>query len=109
MPKFKLLENDSIVVKSRKLYRIKALKNFGDVKAGDKGGYVSSEDCLSQDGNAWVYYGAKVVDSHVYDNAIAKGNVNLINVNMHGNAEAICFSDSLTFKNCEIYMSTTHD
>lgn len=38
----------------KKLYRIEALKDFGDVKAGDLGGYIESEDNLSRDGNAWV-------------------------------------------------------
>lgn len=36
------------------LYRIEALKNFGTVKAGDKGGFIRSEDNLSHDGDARV-------------------------------------------------------
>lgn len=39
----------------KKLYRIEALKDFGNVKKGDFGGYVEKETNLSQDGNAWVY------------------------------------------------------
>ena len=38
-----------------KLYRIKALKNFGDVKAGDIGGCVQSEYKLYHFGNCWIY------------------------------------------------------
>lgn len=50
------------------LYRIEALDNFrDDVRKGDKGGFVESEDNLSQEGGCWifdeskVYYGARVV------------------------------------------------
>ena len=38
-----------------KVYRIRALKNFGDVKAGDLGGYVSSENNLGRSGKCWIY------------------------------------------------------
>jgi len=37
------------------LYRLKALKDFGTVKAGDLGGLVSGEHNLSQDGSCWVF------------------------------------------------------
>lgn len=30
------------------IYRIRALKDFGDVKAGDLGGYIEKEENLSQ-------------------------------------------------------------
>lgn len=37
------------------LYRIRALKDFGDVKKGDLGGYVQSEYNLSLYGSCWIY------------------------------------------------------
>ena len=37
-----------------KLFQIKALKDFGDVKAGDLGGYIEKEENLSQDGRALI-------------------------------------------------------
>lgn len=37
------------------LRRIKALRDFGDVKAGDLGGFIEKESNLSHDGNAWVF------------------------------------------------------
>ena len=46
------------------LHRIEAVTDFGDVKAGDKGGWIEKEDNLSQDGDCWVYD-----DAHVYGNA----------------------------------------
>jgi NDP-sugar pyrophosphorylase family protein len=42
------------------LYRIKALKDFSDIKAGDIGGFVHSEDNLSQEGDCWIYDDATV-------------------------------------------------
>lgn len=38
----------------RRLFRIRALIDFGNVKAGDLGGYVEKEENLSQEGNAPV-------------------------------------------------------
>lgn len=35
-------------------YRIIALRDFGNVKAGDLGGFVESESNLSHDGNCWI-------------------------------------------------------
>ena len=36
------------------LYQIRALKDFGNVKVGDLGGWIEKEANLSQQGNAWV-------------------------------------------------------
>lgn len=58
--KYKLLENDTIMVNGRALYRIEALKDFADVRKGDRGGYVEKEDNLSHDGICWVYDNARV-------------------------------------------------
>lgn len=52
--KFELTEEFIINNSGIKLYRIKALKDFSDVKKGDLGGYVQQERNLSQFGNAWV-------------------------------------------------------
>jgi NDP-sugar pyrophosphorylase family protein len=45
------------------LKRIRALRDFGDVRTGDLGGWIEKEDNLSQEGKCWVYH-----------NAIAAGN-----------------------------------
>ena len=39
----------------RTLHRIRAILDFGDVKAGDIGGWVEKESNLSHEGDAWVY------------------------------------------------------
>ena len=67
--KYKLTE-ENINYLGRTLYRIEALKDFGNVKKYDKGGYVQSEKNLSQEGNCWIYDNAKVFDSaKVFNNA----------------------------------------
>ena len=43
------------------LWRIRACKDFGDVKKGDYGGLVESEDNLSQYGECWIYEGARII------------------------------------------------
>ena len=59
-----------------KVYRIRALRAFADVKIGDLGGFVETKQNLSNMGNAWVYGNAKVYgnaevcgDAKVCDNA----------------------------------------
>lgn len=57
-------------IRGKRYYRIQALKDFGDVKAGDIGGFVASEDNLSQEGDCWIYDTASVLeDAQVYGNA----------------------------------------
>ena len=66
MKKYRLTE-ETTKVGNRTLYRIQALRDFGNVKEGDIGGYIESEKNLSQDGNAWVSG-----DARVYGNADIK-------------------------------------
>ena len=87
MKKFELT-TDSIDVNGVKLFRIKSLVDFGDVKAGAIGGYVEREENLSQNGNAWVYGNARVYgDAWVYGNARVYGNAEVYdNARVYGNA-----------------------
>ena len=59
MKKFELT-SDFVTFLGRKLFRIRALIEFGDVKSGELGGYVEKEENLAQDGDAWVYGDARV-------------------------------------------------
>ncbi len=52
--KYELLRDDTLKVFGIKLYRIRALESFADVKKGALGGYVESERNLSHEGNCWV-------------------------------------------------------
>ncbi len=68
--KYELIKSDK-----EGLYRVRALRDFSDVKKGDIGGYVQSEDNLSHDGGAWVCDNATVCgNAWVYDNATVCGN-----------------------------------
>lgn len=58
-----------------KLFRIRALVEFGDVEAGELGGYVEKESNLGHDDNAWVYGDAQVSgDARVRGDARVCGN-----------------------------------
>lgn len=63
------------------LHRIRALKDFGYVEAGDLGGWIEKEENLSHDGRCWVYGTARVYgdaqvsgDAWVYGTARVSGN-----------------------------------
>ena len=72
--KYELLKDDYIKVGERTVYRIRALKDFGNVKKGDLGGYIESEDNLSHEGTAWIYDDAEVYgDARVYEDAKVLG------------------------------------
>lgn len=93
MKKYEL--TDEIIVKyGSTLHRIKALKDFGNVKTGELGGYIESGSNLSQEGNCWVYGNARVCgNAEVCDNAEVFGNAEV-----HGNAEVFGNSDYITIK-----------
>ena len=71
------------------LYRIKALKDFGNVNKGDLGGFIESEDNLSQEGITWVYDNARVFgDAKVFGNALVYGYAVVFGtVLVYGNAQ----------------------
>lgn len=76
------LTDEFITIDDKKLYRIEALKDFSDVKKGDKGGFVENEGNLSQYGDCWIYNDAKVYENAIiYGNALAFGNAEI-----YGNA-----------------------
>jgi len=57
-----------------KLFRIEALKDFGDVEKGEKGGWIEKEENLSQENNAWIYGNASVYgNAEIYGNASVYG------------------------------------
>ena len=78
MKKYELMMDDSVEFLTTdnyyKLYRVRALRDFGNVKCGDIGGYVESEANLSHQGNAWVGAAAQVYDNaSISDDAIVYG------------------------------------
>ena len=103
--KYKLTD-ETINVNGKTLYRIKSLKDFGNVKKGDKGGFVEKEENLSQSGDCWVYDNAKVYNNaKVFDYADIYGNAEIFgnaivsgNARVYGNAKvyhyAIVYDDA---------------
>ena len=91
------------------LFRIKALKDFNDVKKGDIGGYVESEKNLSQLGDCWIYDNAKVYDNaEVCDNAQVCGKAKVYgNAYVFGNAKVCCKArvedNAVVWNNAQIY------
>lgn len=67
------LTSEFITICRTNLYRIKALKDFGDVKRGDLGGFIEKEENLAQEGDCWVYDRAIVKNkARIYDNVRIK-------------------------------------
>ena len=69
------------LVDNHTLHRIRAVRDFGAVKAGDLGGWIEKEENLSHNGNAWVGDNAQVIgavwvggNARVGDNAWVGGN-----------------------------------
>lgn len=89
MKKFELTSEFVTNIFGTKLFRIKALVEFGNIKAGELGGYIEKEENLDQDGDAWVYGNAKVYgDAEVCGNAKVYGNAKVCgNAKICGNAD----------------------
>lgn len=99
-------------------HRIVAVKDFGNVKTGDIGGWLEKEENLSQSDNAWVWGNAKVWDdarvwgnakvwgdAWVYDNAEVYGNAKVSgNAQVFGNAE-VC-GNAKVYGNARVYGNT---
>ena len=94
--KYKLTD-EYIVHYGIKLFRIEALKDFRNVRKGDKGGFVENENNLSHDEDCWISGDAKVFgDASVYENAKIFGNASVYGyAKVYGNANI--------YENAEIY------
>ena len=75
MKKFELTSESIVNIFGKKLFRNRALIEFGNVKEGELGGFVEKEGNLSHEGDAWVYENAKVCgNAWVCENAKVYGN-----------------------------------
>ena len=84
------LTDETIEFNGVTLHRIEALKDFGRVMKGDKGGFVQSERNLSHDGDCWIY-----VDSKVLGESSVSGNATYVYGNSVIMGYARIFGDSL--------------
>lgn len=80
------LTDKCIEFEGTKVYRIRALKTSWNDYKGELGGYVESEDNLSQNGDCWVTGNAIVCkDAYVAGNAFVKDNAIITNdADIHG-------------------------
>ena len=103
--KYKLTD-ETIRHGGRTLYRIQALKDFGNVKAGDLGGYIESEINLSHDGDCWVADNALVFgNAEVFDNALVSDNARVSDdARVYGNA--LVYGNVLVSNNTWVYGNT---
>lgn len=111
--------------------QIKALRDFGNIKAGDLGGYIETEENLSHQGNCWVHKDSYVLgnasvrdnacvgpfvfvsdNAQVFDNASVggypydSGSVSIYgNAKVYGNAHAFTcvFDDAEVYEDAEVY------
>ena len=105
--KYEILKDEFIEFDGRKLYRIRALKDFHNVKKGKVGGYIASERYLSHEGEAWVYGNACVSgdarisdDAWVYGNARVSGNACVSgDAQVAGNAQVLNRHSVVWFSN----------
>ena len=90
------LTGETQELNGKELHRIVCVTAFASVAVGETGGWVESEDNLSQDGNAWVYG-----DAQVYDNAQVFGNARVYdNSQVYGNARV--YGDALVSCNAQV-------
>ena len=105
------------------LYQIRALRDLPGVKAGDLGGFIETENNLSQDGECWVYphsfiFGesriagnakvagfTKVYDSEIYGSACIYGKEDLGGRGITVSDSTIC--GKAIISGDKIYISTT--
>lgn len=107
--KYEFTDEQLVLEYGRTVHRIRALRDFSDVKAGDLGGWIEKEANLSHEGNCWVYNNAKVFedarvlgDAKVYDNARVYNQANVFNkARVFGNAHVL--DSANVFDNAEVF------
>lgn len=128
--KYCLIEDDYKIVRDQsrvmsvdqKVYRIEALKNFSDVKKGDKGGYVQSLSSIGQSGKAWVYDDAIVSgtatvtgnatvkgDSHIHSMVKLRKNASIIDQEIINKRKYILYIENDQWKPEEVMQKVAHD
>lgn len=128
--KYRLIEDDYKIVRDesrvmsvdKKVYRIEALKNFSNVKKGDKGGYVQSLTSIGQSGKAWVYDDAIVSgtatvtgnatvkgDSHIHSMVKLRKNASIIDQEIINKRKYILYIENDQWKPEEVMQKVAHD
>ena len=85
------------------MLRIISLRDFSDVKQGEKGGLIEKERNLSQEGDCWISYNARVYgDAEVSDNAMILHNAEVFG-NAHVAGDARVFGYANIFDNALVF------
>ena len=102
------LTDETMEWEGHTLHRIKALRDFNDVKAGDLGGWVESEDNLSQYEKCWLCDNAKVYgnaivcdNAKVYGNAIVCDNARVYDNAMIRDNARVC-NNAIVYSNATV-------
>ena len=114
--KYEIVKDQLKIYGMKTLYRIRALKDFSDVKKGYIGGYVEGTWNLSQQGDCWIYddayvFGDSIIssnakiydDARIYGDAIVCGN-SRVSEKAFVYGHAIIVGDSIVGGN-----TSTHD
>lgn len=90
-----------------RLHRIRALVDFDDVKAGDYGGYVETEENLSHEGNCWVYSDAVRISKNamVWGHAHVYGNAKLYNSAEVCDHASVC-DEAKIYENAKVHQKS---
>ena len=105
--KYKLTD-ETIQVSGHTLHRIEALTDFINAHKGEKGGFIESEENLSQEDDCWIFDDAKVWgDAKVLNNAVVCRNAYVYgNARVYGDAlirgRAEVFGDATVYVNARI-------
>lgn len=91
-------ETTTDIAEGATLHRIRAVRTFGDIKAGDLGGWVESEKNLSHEGNCWVYD-----ESAIFGSASVLGNAKVNNESMI--YDSACVDSGAVINNSEVFGS----
>ena len=88
-PKYELTSETKVNFFGVTLFRIKAKISFGNVSAGELGGWIQKQENLAPSGNAWVSGDAEVYgDARVYGNAEVYGDARVSgDAEVYGDAE----------------------
>ena len=99
------LTTETLQFAGRILHRIKAVKDFDFIQAGEFGGWIEKEENLSQDDNAWIYYNAMVFgNANVFGNAKVYGYAKVFgNANVFGNAKVYGYAKVYDNANIDDY------
>ena len=98
--KYKLTDETMTTNSGVLLHRIECVESFGNIKAGDIGGWIEREKNLSQYGNAWA-----CEDALVYGNACVYGNALVYgNACVYGNAQV--FGNARVYGNARVSGNT---